>query len=257
MKAYLFSWNSSDPDNWNHEEAYEEWLHEGPYEVYWRTSRKNMELGDKAYLIKLGPHPRGVIGSGTVMDVPEKNDPSDTVYRVKIWFHRFLDFQNGEVIPQEKLVEITTQMGLNQNWSPQASGNEIKPELIPVLDHYFDLTSEKLKLELNSSTVLIEEGESREIQLTRYERSPEARQGCLNYHGYDCSVCDMNFEKQYGEIGKKFIHVHHLVPLASIGEKYLLDYIKDLRPVCPNCHAMLHKADPPISIETLRRRIEK
>jgi len=34
--------------------------------------------------------------------------------------------------------------------------------------------------------------------------------------------------------------VHHLVPISKIGKKYRVDPIKDLRPVCPNCHAVIH-----------------
>jgi 5-methylcytosine-specific restriction protein A len=45
--------------------------------------------------------------------------------------------------------------------------------------------------------------------------------------------------------------VHHLRPLAEIGAEYVLDPEVDLRPVCPNCHAMLHRTRPPMSIEAL------
>lgn len=67
-----------------------------------------------------------------------------------------------------------------------------------------------------------------------------------------CSVCNFNFYDKYGEIGKDFIHVHHLVPLHEIKDVYEIDPIRDLRPVCPNCHAMLHKRNPALSIEELK-----
>tara|TARA_B110000037_G_scaffold155751_1_gene175626 strand:- start:1922 stop:2146 length:225 start_codon:yes stop_codon:yes gene_type:complete len=41
--------------------------------------------------------------------------------------------------------------------------------------------------------------------------------------------------------GKEFIHVHHLKEIATIAQKYQVDPVNDLRPVCPNCHAMLHQ----------------
>ena len=59
-------------------------------------------------------------------------------------------------------------------------------------------------------------------------------------------------EKTYGEIGKNFIHIHHLVKISDIKEEYMIDPIEDLRPVCPNCHAMLHKKEPPFTIEELK-----
>ena len=61
----------------------------------------------------------------------------------------------------------------------------------------------------------------------------------------------MNFEAIYGAIGRDFIHVHHLIPLSEVGDTYEVDPIEDLRPVCPNCHAMLHKRTPPYSISEL------
>lgn len=96
------------------------------------------------------------------------------------------------------------------------------------------------------------EGARTETKVTRFERNPEARQECLDHYGYDCLVCGMNFEERYGEIGKNFIHVHHEVEISTIGEEYEIDPIKDLKPVCPNCHAMLHKRKPAYSIDELR-----
>lgn len=90
-----------------------------------------------------------------------------------------------------------------------------------------------------------QEGIKRTILVNSYERNPKARKLCVEYWGISCSVCEINFEKLYGEIGKGFIHVHHLIPVSQIGELYQVDPIKDLRPVCPNCHSMLHKKNPP------------
>lgn len=56
-----------------------------------------------------------------------------------------------------------------------------------------------------------------------------------------CYICGLNFEAYYGEIGQGFIHVHHKRPLSEIGQEYTVDYKNDLIPVCPNCHAMLHR----------------
>lgn len=99
------------------------------------------------------------------------------------------------------------------------------------------------------------EGTRRQTLVNGYERSPEARLACLAHYGTSCSVCGFNFEARYGDIGRGFIHVHHLVPIASIGKAYLVDPISDLRPVCPNCHEMLHRHEPPYSIDELKRLI--
>jgi predicted HNH restriction endonuclease len=97
------------------------------------------------------------------------------------------------------------------------------------------------------------EGSTKKIIVNIYERNPLAKHKCIKHYGINCYVCGFNFEKKYGETGRGFIHVHHLKPLSEIGEKYELNPIQDLRPVCPNCHAMLHRRKPPYSIEELKQ----
>ncbi len=66
-----------------------------------------------------------------------------------------------------------------------------------------------------------------------------------------------NFRKYYGPTGKNFIHVHHLKPLSEVKDEYEVNPEEDLRPVCPNCHAMLHKKNPLYEIEELKKLIIK
>lgn len=101
------------------------------------------------------------------------------------------------------------------------------------------------------------EGTKKQIIVNAYERSSQAREECINKYGYKCTICFFDFKEIYGEIGKDFIHVHHLKPLSEIDEKYQINPIQDLRPVCPNCHAMLHKRKPAYSIEEIKNFIEK
>ncbi|TXK79860.1 HNH endonuclease [Paenibacillus sp. N3.4] len=68
-------------------------------------------------------------------------------------------------------------------------------------------------------------------------------------------ACGFDFEVFYGQVGHGFIQVHHLVPLHSIRKTYKLHPIKDLRPVCANCHAIIHKHKPELSIEELSNMI--
>ncbi|WP_340019363.1 DUF3427 domain-containing protein [Paenibacillus sp. FSL H3-0457] len=96
------------------------------------------------------------------------------------------------------------------------------------------------------------EGTSKRRIVNTYERNPEARQKCIDHYGLSCTVCNFSFENKYGVLGKEYIQVHHLVELNQIGKKYAVDPIKDLRPVCPNCHAMLHRKKPAYSIEELK-----
>ncbi len=96
------------------------------------------------------------------------------------------------------------------------------------------------------------EGATARVVINAYERDPKARSACLQHYGYDCAVCGLNFERQYGAVGLSFIHVHHLRPISRSNGPRAVDPIVDLRPVCPNCHAMLHKSDPPFTISELQ-----
>jgi 5-methylcytosine-specific restriction protein A len=97
------------------------------------------------------------------------------------------------------------------------------------------------------------EGATKRVLVNAYERSPLARLACLVHHGYNCSVCDFNFQAAYGSIGAKFIHVHHLTPISTVAGQHKINPVTEMRPVCPNCHAMLHKSDPPFTIEELQQ----
>ena len=96
------------------------------------------------------------------------------------------------------------------------------------------------------------EGAKKQITVNAYERSSQARKECIEHYGSKCSICKFDFEKTYGEIGENFIHVHHIKPLYEIDEKYKINPIEDLRPVCPNCHAMLHRRKLAYSIEEIK-----
>lgn len=101
------------------------------------------------------------------------------------------------------------------------------------------------------------EGRSKQVHVNVYERNPQARQKCIDHYGYTCRVCEFDFEKTYGEVGKNFIHVHHLIEISSVSEEYEIDPIQDLLPVCPNCHAMIHKKKPAYTIEEVKSFLRK
>ena len=96
------------------------------------------------------------------------------------------------------------------------------------------------------------EGNARQVIVNVYERDPAARRACINHYGPACTICALMFEERYGGIGKGYIHVHHLVPISEAGANYKVDPVRDLRPICPNCHAMAHQRRPPYTIDELR-----
>ena len=89
--------------------------------------------------------------------------------------------------------------------------------------------------------------------VNRYERDRRGRSLCIAYYGYTCAACDQKLSELYGEVADRLIHVHHLVPLSTINAEYSLDPIHDLRPLCPNCHAVAHLRNAhPYSIGEIR-----
>lgn len=100
--------------------------------------------------------------------------------------------------------------------------------------------------------ILHEEGRAYDETSTRYERNPINRELCLAHKGYRCSVCGADMGKIYGEPGQLFIEVHHSIPVSEYEHERLIDPLKELYPVCPNCHAMLHRRKPPYSIDELK-----
>lgn len=92
------------------------------------------------------------------------------------------------------------------------------------------------------------------VEVNRYEHSPDARRACIAHHGTSCAACGFSFEIAYGDIGKDFIPVHHLVPVSQLGGAYELDPVTDLVPLCANCHAMAHfGVTTPRTVAELRR----
>lgn len=103
-----------------------------------------------------------------------------------------------------------------------------------------------------SASASYSEGAKTQILVNAYERDPAARKACLQHHGYRCQGCGFSFEEFYGEAGRNFIHVHHRIPLHTVGENYRPDPVSDMVPLCPNCHAMVHRTTPPMDTDALK-----
>ena len=103
----------------------------------------------------------------------------------------------------------------------------------------------------NTSTIM--EGKHIAREQVFIQRNPEARKKCIEHFGCKCAACGLVMSDKYGEIGKGFIEVHHLNPIHLFDDTHLVDYSTDLIPLCPNCHAMIHKLENPGDLDGLRR----
>jgi hypothetical protein len=107
-----------------------------------------------------------------------------------------------------------------------------------------------------SVTEPLTEGASKSASVTVYERNPIARQQCIAHYGTACHACGFSFGETYGQTAEGFIQVHHLKAVSTRGGKYTVDPVRDLRPICPNCHAVIHLQAPPLSTVELKRMLK-
>lgn len=266
MRAYLFAWNQEKFAWPKHQEVLNQLATEGKANIRWSCGNTRVIApGDRMFLIKIGSQPKGMVASGYVTRAPfydaHWQDPQKQTLFVEAELDCLFDPAVDSLLGLDVLATGTL---ASQRWTPQSSGISIKPELVHELESvWFDfLASAKATpsgffAQPKQRVEHFLEGAPNQVTLTRYERNPYARQACLQHYGYGCVVCHFDFEKTYGSLGKEFIHVHHLTQVAHIGQEYTVDPVKDLRPVCPNCHAMLHRTKAGLSIEELRARLHE
>ena len=264
MSTYLLLWN---PKKW-------EWTSlENDIETIEATGRssqrwscgvtKSIQPGDRIFLLRVGQEPKGIMGAGFAFSSPfyDKHwsgESRDALY-VDVDFGVLL---NADIDPILLVENLENGLLDEQNWHPQASGTSVKPDFTEVLEEvwFHFLNSSPIRHNpfvpsLDGKQKTYFEGKSTEVTLTKYERNPYARKMCIEYFGYSCIICGFNFESEYGEIGRDYIHVHHLNQIAAIGTKYEVDPTKDLVPVCANCHSIIHRKREPLGIDEVRQMV--
>ena len=103
----------------------------------WACANSNPQIGDEVFLIKLGDQPRGIIGHGTVERAIYEKDHYNAAKAaegkkekaIDVRFDRLIDYTEDNFIPQDELNAKCE----GQLWSPQSSGIEIKPSVVPTL----------------------------------------------------------------------------------------------------------------------------
>ncbi len=253
MTTYLLTWNPNrwDWDTYTFAKMIKS-INEGtPIIDKWSCGNtKKIKVGDRVFLIRLGVEPRGIFGSGfvtrNVFEAPHWDRTLRRVGKKSL----FIEFKYDYLINPEEHQIISREYLINNpsfstmNWNAQSSGITIPAEIAENLEvlwaEHNGVVYQNYPDEIEESKSFIE-GAKKRITVNAYERNPQARAACISKYGYLCSVCKFDFEKTYGRIGKNFIHVHHKVKISNIGKQYMVNATEDLIPVCPNCHAMLHR----------------
>ena len=258
--TYILKWNPK-VFNWSDlPEVVEQIRRRGFIKMRWSCgSTKRIKRNNRVYLLRATIAPRGIVASGVVTKEPHKWGKRSGFY-VEVCFDSLLNADCECVLSLERLQSGNL---AKAPWTVQGSGKSIPPKTAAALESVW---REFLKTRRQTSVALAEEvlaarsypeGATKQISVNVYERNPEARRRCISHYGCSCLVCGFNFKKNFGELGTGFIHVHHLKPLGEIKKEYQVNPIKDLRPVCPNCHAMIHRDAEALSIQKLKQLIKK
>ena len=268
MATYLLTWNPINSYDWEDiDYSIKEINENGYYKDRWSCGvTKSIKTGDRVFLIELGSEPRGIVASGIVDKGWYQADHWNEEKREKNIYANYVDI-NFDIILNAKKEKILMYEELHEgklkdmHWLSQSSGISIQFDIAIELENVWSKFIKENHKKLKSVELITEEiinpqkyyeGALEKITVNKYERNGIAREECLNHYGYTCYCCGVNLKDIYGEIAKNFIHVHHITPLASIGKKYELNPIKDLIPMCPNCHAIIHRVKPELSIDKLK-----
>jgi 5-methylcytosine-specific restriction protein A len=81
----------------------------------------------------------------------------------------------------------------------------------------------------------------------------ESKKRLVLKHGgsLTCEVCGFDFKTEYGDRGDGFIECHHTKPLETL-QPSGKTHVRDLALVCSNCHRMIHRRRPWLTIDELR-----
>ena len=134
-----------------------------------------------------------------------------------------------------------------------------------ILENKFSEEQRKKIIDKDYSNLVIEEGFIRFNQVKIKARSRKLVEIAKRHYIRDgklfCSACNFNFEKFYGEVGKGYIEIHHLKPIFAYEDKLeqsLNEALKNVAPVCSNCHRVIHRSnDQLLSIPSLQKIIKE
>jgi 5-methylcytosine-specific restriction protein A len=264
MQTFLLTWNPR-KSSWDKLDADYEHIREHGFLDAKRSCGRNKHLrvGDRVFLLRQGSEPRGIVASGSVMSSePFIAEHWSKRGRSALYVNARLDVllhpDREPVCPRSRL---NSGAMASVHWDTQSSGIKIPPDAAAELEELW----RAFLIERGYSPIVLAdevpaaerfwEGALRRISVNAYERDATARRACIAHFGAACRVCGFDFGATYGELGSGFIHVHHTHPLSDVRTGYAVDPKRDLIPVCPNCHAMLHQTSPPLTVAELQKRL--
>jgi 5-methylcytosine-specific restriction enzyme A len=265
MATFLFSWNPR-KWKWKESELTKQVLkveRTGSAEDSWSCgNRKDLPVGSRFFLIRLGEEPKGIVGSGQTTSHPSLRPHWDDARRRRGKKALSVDIKFDFLSKQPLITwnELQKSPYSSVSWGIQASGVRLRESITGKVEQLWARRTGGNDIILPEEVPPDEhyaEGAKKRVSVNAYERKPQARAACIAHFGFRCSMCDLLLEDRYGSIAAEFIHVHHIIPLSKVKADYRVDPKKDLRPVCPNCHAVIHRHKPPLSMAEARRLVRK
>lgn len=256
MPTYLLTWN---PRKWpwvDLEKDLEELQQNGILLGTWSSGNtKRILPGDRVFLLRQGVEPRGLVASGWALSSPySERHWGDEGPLAREALYIDVEWDALGAVPIVLRPELNEEPFVGVNWNTQVSGITVEPEIARALEQewgrrvgsYFEPIPEEI---LDAD---YPEGGQHIVAVNAYERNAAARAACIAHYGVECNLCGFDFAQAYGKEAAGIIHVHHLVPVAKVRKHYSINPIADLRPVCPNCHAVLHRREPPYTLDEMR-----
>jgi len=246
----ISEWDDKTGIQYHYPPKYKNLIKTGCKFIYYKgEDRENRFIGKR---LTNKPH---YFGAGEIGEIVENKNSNSYYAEIK----NFTEFLNPVIFKQDNLY---FEPNANLFYTNNKQGNYFRGNAVRLIDEitYYNIISNVIEfnnpklINTNKDLTTVEtDGKRYLIYTTKYERKKSNRDAAIKIHGTTCHCCKFNFEKIYGEIGKNFIHIHHIKPLHSLEEEIEINPETDLIPVCPNCHSMIHRRkDRILTIEELK-----
>ncbi len=225
---------------------------------------RGVSAGDRVYFVSYYSKRPFLVGAITVAAPPQALDDGGERIEAIAGSGAVKDF--GRTIPLETVKAIKrADTGLGLKF---VTDDTLDSQTLRGVQRITPESAQLLEQLLGPSTALDDEPElepfaregaaSLRLHLHR-ERDPRIvaakRQQVLADTGrLACAACTFDFGQFYGLLGAEFCEVHHLHPLSQ-ADGEVETRLEDLAVVCANCHRMLHRRQPFLTIEDLKSNI--
>ena len=238
----------------------------------WWTGKppKDWSIGDRLFFWINSPAKR-IVELGVLEEVlSEKDDLGRTIFNVKF----LTPLLKNQITIEQLKVYFSNDMPSFLKRGPAGTlfpltkeqGEKLRRLVIlhnPKFKNIWSNSKTNLKIEdLPDIDISAIEGKLKLVSHLKRERNQKIisakKAQVLNSVGkLKCEVCDFDFEETYGkEIGRGYCEVHHRRPISE----YIVESktkLEDLAIICSNCHRMIHRTKPLMSVERFRKLLKK